>query len=136
MKERRFGLLDAVMRVKRLRHVASQSSHENTVFTWPFFLTDPLSWFVQWTLPFYDIIFKNNYKEYYVNKEDAYLKNAAAVGVADLVDTGLVHSQGDAIEEDDSHADPLEPRATRSRRRELKENAIVRIFCILNIYEI
>lgn len=38
------------------------------------------------------------------------LKNSASVGVADFVDTRLVHAECDAIEEDDGHADPLEPR--------------------------
>ncbi len=46
------------------------------------------------------------------------LENSASIGVADLVDTRLVHSQRDAIEEDDGHADSLEPRATS----ELKAN--------------
>lgn len=39
-----------------------------------------------------------------------YLEDSASIGVADLVDTRLVHSQRDAVEENDGHTDPLEPR--------------------------
>lgn len=45
----------------------------------------------------------------------SYLEDAASIGVADLVDTGLVHAQRDAVEKDDGHADPLEPRIEFSR---------------------
>jgi hypothetical protein len=41
-----------------------------------------------------------------------YLKDLAAIVVADFVDARLVHSEGDAVEEDDGHADPFEPRAS------------------------
>lgn len=49
-----------------------------------------------------------------------YLEDSASIGVADLVDTRLVHAQRDAVEENDGHADSLEPRVEFSK--ELKEN--------------
>ncbi len=44
-----------------------------------------------------------------------YLEDSASIGVADLVDTRLVHAQRDAVEENDGHADPLEPRVEFSK---------------------
>ena len=43
-----------------------------------------------------------------------YLENFAAVGGTRLVHARLVHTQCDAVEEDDGHADSLEPRVQRN----------------------
>jgi hypothetical protein len=44
------------------------------------------------------------------------LEDFAPVGGALVVDARLVHAQCHAVEEDDGHADPLEPRVVRISR--------------------
>lgn len=44
------------------------------------------------------------------------LKNLAPGRVANGIRTRLIHAQGDAVEQDDGHADALEPRDRESRK--------------------
>lgn len=51
------------------------------------------------------------------NESSAYLQDGAALRLALHVLAGLEHAQGDAVQEDDQHADVLEPGERRALRR-------------------
>lgn len=51
------------------------------------------------------------------SESSAYLQDGAALRLALHVLAGLEHAQGDAVQEDDQHADVLEPGEGRALRR-------------------